>query len=76
MKVKTSITVSQDLLNAIEQLGGRSKNRSSFFEAAMWAYLHQLEGETQAEQDIEIINKNAGRLNKEAADVLTYQVSL
>jgi len=35
MKVKTSITLSEDLLEAIEQRSGNFKNRSDFIEAAI-----------------------------------------
>ena len=76
MKVKTSITLSDELLKAIDKYGRAYKNRSDFIEAAIWAFIGQIIRERQNARDIEIINRNAERLNAEAQDVLAYQVSL
>jgi metal-responsive CopG/Arc/MetJ family transcriptional regulator len=76
MKVKTSITLSDDLLKAIDQYGQAYKNRSDFIEAAIWAFIGQILRDRQNARDIEIINRNADRLNAEAQDVLAYQVPL
>ena len=74
MKVKTSITLSEDLLEAIDQRSGRFKNRSDFIEAAVRAYITQIIRSEQNAKDLAILNSQADRLNEEAADVLTYQV--
>jgi hypothetical protein len=37
------------------------------------AYLARLESEERDRRDIEIIDRNADRLNREAADTLGYQ---
>ncbi|MBI1876886.1 MAG: hypothetical protein HYR94_01385 [Chloroflexi bacterium] len=76
MKVKTSITLSDELIKAIDQYGQAYKNRSDFIEAAIWAFIKQVIRNQQNARDIEIINRNAERLNAEALDVLTYQVQL
>jgi len=76
MKVKTSITLSEDLLKAIDECTGQSKNRSEFIEDAVRAFITQLIQRKQDAEDLEIINQHADRLNREAADVLTYQVDL
>jgi len=76
MKVKTSITLTEDLLNAIDQLPDEYHNRSSFLEAAAWAFISQLRRDEQATRDIEIINRCADRLNAEVMDALAYQVSV
>jgi len=76
MKVKTSIALSEDLLQAIDQCSGRYKNRSEFIEAASWALLKQIMRDAQNAKDLEILNRRAEALNHEAADVLTYQVAL
>jgi metal-responsive CopG/Arc/MetJ family transcriptional regulator len=75
MKVKTSITLSEDLLGAIDQHAG-NKNRSEFIEAALWSFIAQMIRDEQNARDIQIINKRADYLNQEAADVLAYQVKL
>lgn len=74
MKVKTSITLSEDLLEEIDQRSGRFKNRSDFIEAAIRAYIHQMIREERNARDLAIINRQADPLNQEAGDVLAYQV--
>jgi len=76
MKVKTSITLSDELIRAIDKYSKAYKNRSDFIEAAIWAFIGQIIRERQNARDIEIINRNADRLNAEAHDVLAYQVPL
>jgi metal-responsive CopG/Arc/MetJ family transcriptional regulator len=76
MKVKTSITLSEDLLEAIDQQAGQHKNRSDFIESALRAYFAQIWREAQNAKDLEIINRHSERLNREAADSLAYQVEL
>ena len=73
MKVKTSVTLSTELIEAIDEYGRPYKNRSDFIEAATWAFIKQIVREQQNAHDIEIINRNADRLNAEAVDVLAYQ---
>jgi len=74
MKVKTSITLSEELLDAIDKRSSRFKNRSEFIEAAIRAYIAKIVLDEQNARDLAIINREADRLNKEAADVLAYQV--
>mgnify|MGYP000923968744 CR=1 FL=1 len=74
MKVKTSITLSKDVLQAIDEHSGSQKNRSEFIENAVRNYISQLVRQRQNAKDLEIINRQADRLNEEAADVLSYQV--
>lgn len=76
MKVKTSITLSEELLRAIKQRSHDRKSRSDFIENALWKYMNYLIREEQNKNDFSIINKYADRLNKEAKDVLDYQDSL
>lgn len=74
VKTKTSVTLSDELLKAIGQYEKKYKNRSEFIETAIWTFVKQLAYEQQNIYDIELINKNAERLNQEAMDVLSYQV--
>jgi metal-responsive CopG/Arc/MetJ family transcriptional regulator len=76
MKVKTSITLPEDLLKAIDEYRGEHKNRSEFVEDAVRAFIMQLVQEQQDARDLEIINRHADSLNQEAADVLAYQINL
>lgn len=74
MKVKTSITLSSDLLEAIDARAGRGRGRSEFIETAVRAFIDRERREEQNARDIAILNRRAERLNREAADVLGYQV--
>jgi metal-responsive CopG/Arc/MetJ family transcriptional regulator len=70
VRVKTSITLPEDLLTSIDRA---DQNRSAFIERASRAYLARLEKAKLEARDIEIINAHADRLNEEAMDVLDYQ---
>jgi len=76
MKVKTSITLSEEVLREIDQISGESKNRSAFIEIALRDYLKKKAKKLRDDRDLEILNKNSNRLNREAEDVLSYQVEL
>jgi metal-responsive CopG/Arc/MetJ family transcriptional regulator len=80
MKVKTSITLSENLLATIDQLidqgSDQFQNRSGFLEKAAWAFIAQLHYDEQTAKDIEIINRRADYLNQETMDALSYQVPL
>lgn len=70
MRVKTSITLPKDLLGRLDRV---DRNRSAVLERAALAYLSRLEKELRDRKDIEIIERNADRLNSEALDTLAYQ---
>lgn len=76
MKVKTSITLSGDLLDEIDRRSGEFRSRSEFLETAARGYLQQLARGEREQRDLAIINRRAEALNAEAEDVLTYQVPL
>jgi metal-responsive CopG/Arc/MetJ family transcriptional regulator len=73
MKVKTSITLSEDVVEAIDELAGESGNRSEVIETALRSYLARLNRDEQNSRDLEIINRRHVRLNREAEDVLAFQ---
>jgi len=70
MKVKTSVTLPVALLEEIDR---RDSNRSAFLEQAARLYLAQSAKRERDAKDLAILEKNAERLNREAADVLEYQ---
>jgi metal-responsive CopG/Arc/MetJ family transcriptional regulator len=76
MKVKTSITLSSDILEAIDRHSVEFKSRSQFIETAARSFLKQLEKLEVDRRDLELINLHADELNAEADDVLDYQVSV
>jgi metal-responsive CopG/Arc/MetJ family transcriptional regulator len=73
MKVKTSITLSIDVLRRVEQLAGPNGNRSAFIEAALLLYISECERKERDQKDLKILNARARRLNQEAEDTLSYQ---
>lgn len=76
MKVKTSITLSEELVHSIDDLLGRKKNRSEFIEKAIRDYIEKQAQRKRNLKDLDILNKKADKLNREAEDVLSYQVDL
>jgi len=76
MKIKTSITLSEEVLLEIDQISGESRNRSAFIEIAIRDFLKKRAKKIRDDRDLEILNKNSKRLNREAEDVLSYQVEL
>ena len=74
MKVKTSISIPEELLALIDEYSRDFGNRSLFIEAATRAFVEQMGRRERDNRDLSIINRHARRLNEEASDVLTYQV--
>ena len=70
VRIKTSVTLPKQLLARLDRV---DKNRSAVLERAATAYLIQLERQARDRKDIEIINRHAERLNREAMDTLGYQ---
>ena len=76
MKLKTSLTLSEDLVAALDKLAGPNVSRSSFIESVLRAYIEERARARRDARDIAIINRNAKRLNAEMEDVLSFQVSI
>ena len=74
MKVKTSITLSSDVIKAIGRMAGTHASRSEVIEEAIRFYIAQKIREQRNVRDLEILNAHARRLNQQAASVLDYQV--
>lgn len=74
MRVKTSVTLAEETLQAVDQLAGPEVSRSRVIEEAVLEYLERRRRELRDRRDLEILNRNAERLNREVEDVLAYQV--
>ena len=72
MKVKASITLSPELLRAVDELA-KSSSRSEVIEHALRDFLAARARAQRDARDIEIMNKHADAYNLETADLLTYQ---
>jgi metal-responsive CopG/Arc/MetJ family transcriptional regulator len=75
MKTKTSITLSEDVVKAMDKLSGQYKNRSEFIELALRNYIAQLIRKERNARDLEIINQHADRLNEEALVVQQHELA-
>jgi len=73
MKVKTSVTIDEALLRAIDKATGRGRSRSRIFEEATREYLARRARAAREGRDLDILNKTADALNREMEDVLAYQ---
>lgn len=76
MKVKTSVTLSQEILSLIDQYVEGENNRSAFIELAVKTYLELIKRNKRDQNDLQIINRLSEKLNREAMDVLQYQAEL
>ena len=76
MKVKTSITLSEDIVKYIDVSAGSTQTRSEFIENALRDFIAKQQQKERDLKDLSIINRRAEKLNKEAEDVLSYQVEL
>ena len=74
VKIRTSITLSDSLLAEIDRHAGERANRSEFIESAVRSYILVLARKQENLRDLRIINRRAARLNREAKDVLGYQI--
>ena len=76
MKVKTSITLEHDVVSAIDRQSDAFGSRSEFLETAARQLLARLAKTEKDRRDLEIINRRAVTLNREAAEELDFQVGL
>jgi len=76
MKLKTSITLSEDIIRSLEKQAARGESRSEQIERLLRERLSQQEHQQREARDTELINKHADELNEEAMDVLEYQVEI
>lgn len=72
MKEKTSITLSRDLLAAVDRLSG-DEPRSAFIERVLRLHVRSLKRAERDAADLERLNRAADELNAEAAEVLEHQ---
>ena len=76
MKVKICIALSEELLKKIDLIIGGYTNRSAFIEQAIRNYIKTKEREERNKADLETLNKHSAKLNREASNVISYQVKL
>jgi Arc/MetJ-type ribon-helix-helix transcriptional regulator len=72
--MKTSVTLSEEVIAEMDRRARQYPNRSAFVEAAVVALLRDLARQEQEARDLRILNERADALNREAAEVLRFQV--
>lgn len=73
MKVKTSISLEEDVAKALDRVVGKGGSRSAAIELAVREFLERRQRQSRDAREIELINKNAKRLNREAEAFLALQ---
>ena len=72
-KMKTSLTLSRDVVRGIDRMAGRKRSRSAVVDDVLRGYLSQRQRAAANAHDVEKINRFADELNAEMQDVLAYQ---
>jgi metal-responsive CopG/Arc/MetJ family transcriptional regulator len=75
MKVKASISVSEQLLKMIDRLP-QQPTRSEIIEEALVLYFRNRKAIERDRSDLDIFNQYAKTLNEEALDALDFQTKI
>jgi predicted transcriptional regulator len=73
MKQKTSITLSPETIRAVDELAGKTSNRSRVIEEAVLEFLERRKRQVRNARDLQILDAAADELNREIEDVLDFQ---
>jgi metal-responsive CopG/Arc/MetJ family transcriptional regulator len=76
MKLKTSITLSSDVMAELDREAGSRASRSAFIEGVLREYFNQKIRQAIHKRDLELINANIDYLTREAEDVDQYQAPI
>lgn len=73
MRVRTSVTLPEELLVEVDALAGKKNGRSAVFESALVAYVAKEKPKKLNRRDIRIINENADLINRQVNETLEFQ---
>jgi metal-responsive CopG/Arc/MetJ family transcriptional regulator len=76
MKLKTSVTLSEDVVKRLDRATKKGESRSQAIERLLRESLYAEARRAADLRDLTLINKHAAQLNAEADDVLAYQTQL
>jgi metal-responsive CopG/Arc/MetJ family transcriptional regulator len=76
MRLKTSVTLSADVIAGLKRAARRGESRSGTVERLLRERMSEEAARQRRAREVEQINRHADALNAEAADVLAYQVDL
>lgn len=71
-KVKTSVSLSEGLLRAVDALAGKA-SRSAWIEQSVRASVQRALKRQRDENELRLLNEHADSLNRESVDALAYQ---
>lgn len=76
MRVKTSVTIEEAVLKAIDKTTSPTRSRSRVLEDAAKEFLARRARAARDARDRQILDDNADELNREMEDVLAYQAEV
>jgi len=76
MKLKTSITLSSDILTEVDRTAGSKASRSAFIESVLQEYFKAKVREAIHARDLELINAHVDYLAREAQELDEYQAPI
>lgn len=76
MRVKTSVTIDERVLRAIDKTTTRHRSRSRVIEDAVREFLARRSRAAREARDLGILNEAADDLNREMDDVLAFQADV
>jgi metal-responsive CopG/Arc/MetJ family transcriptional regulator len=76
MRVKTSVTIDESVLRAIDKATTRTRSRSRVIEDAAREFLARRARTAREARDLQILNSAADALNREMEDVLAFQADV
>ncbi len=76
MRVKTSVTIDERVLRAIDRAATRHRSRSRIIEDAAREFLARQARAAREARDLAILNAAADELNREVEDVLAFQAEV
>ena len=76
MKAKTSVTLSEDVLQNLDRLAGSKQSRSSLIEQILRDHFEQRERRRRDARQVAAINRHAKELNEEMSDALLFQAGV
>lgn len=76
MKVKTSLTLSDDLLKELDRMAGSKVSRSAFIERILRDFVEQRARQRRLAREVAAINEHADKLNSEMSDALSFQARM
>ena len=76
MKIKTSLTLSEDLVSSIDKLAGPKVSRSAYIEQILREFVDRRAQARKDARETASINRHSAQLNAEMTDALSCQASL